>query len=129
MLDVDGEAKVFPVGRAVEVTRGLELKKISVSPLQDLRKHSGLLTVPLTVARVLCSLGNRLTLSLSHRQMRTCTHLLSHINYTAKTPLSFIEIWASHTGAVSERCAYNILSEGAFVCWVSWKPSPLKNKK
>ncbi len=72
---------------------------------------------------------NHLTLSLSRRQTRTCTHLLSHINYAAKTPLHFIEIWASHSGADSERCAYNSLSEGASVCWVSWKPSPLQKKK
>lgn len=116
-LDVDGKAKVLPVGRAVEVTRGPELKKISPSPLQDLRKHLGLLNIRLTVARVLCSLG---IASLSHRQTRACTHLLSHINYAAKTPLHFIEIWASRSGTDSERCAYNTLSEGASVCWVSW---------
>lgn len=62
-LDVDREAKVLLVGRAVEVTRGPELKKISPSPLQDLRKHLGLLNIRLTVARVLCSLG---IASLSH---------------------------------------------------------------
>lgn len=62
-LDVDGAAKVLPVGRTVEVTRRPELKKISPSPLQDLRKHLGLLTIRLTVDRVLCSLG---IASLSH---------------------------------------------------------------
>lgn len=104
----------------MEVTRGAKLKKISDSPLQDLREHLGLLTIHLTMARVLCFLGTA-SLLLSHRQMCACALLLSHINYVAKTPLHFIEIWASYPGADSKRCAYDTLSEGASVCWVSWK--------
>lgn len=56
-IEVNREAKVLPVGRVVKVTRGAKSKKISNSPLQNLREHLGLLTIHLTMARVLCFLG------------------------------------------------------------------------
>lgn len=126
MLIVNGESKVFPVGRVVEVNGGPELKiKKDSSPLQDLRKHLGLLTIRLTVARVLCCLG---IASLSYFHTDKCTLVCFSLTCVSQPNLHFIEIWASQPGADSERCAYNTLSEGASVCWISWKMKSNRRK-